>query len=431
MRPPPSHASTVACDRAGRRSRSASPAAAAVVKPIVFPVDGHGDLHGHLRRCRDGCSRTHEGQDLMGKKMLPLLAAVDGVVHRVTFNNTSTGGNSVTIKGADGWTYHYLHVNNDTPGTDDGKATGAGLPANIVLGATVVAGQVVGYLGDSGNAESTGSHLHFEIRSRRPRALHRHADHPVRVAPSHRGPERSPWYLRRTAGRSGDVVRLRHGAATGGCCATGTATASTSRDLPVAPGTSAPARAGARAAVRVRHRARHPAVRRRRRRRADERCVPQRHVDRSAGFEVDRGRLDVELRHAPATTRSWATGTATATTTSASCAGTWYLRRGRHAGGDPVASSLRPSRRTTRSRATGTATATRRRASSAAAPGPPRRRRPQAPPRVHLAAAVGGDGRRAVGAGSRQPRSYGPAPAGQRRSRSLAMWVIWISSVPA
>ena len=52
----------------------------------------------------------------MGTKMLPLLAAVDGVVHRVTFNNTSTGGNSVTIKGADGWTYHYLHVNNDTPG---------------------------------------------------------------------------------------------------------------------------------------------------------------------------------------------------------------------------------------------------------------------------------------------------------------------------
>jgi Peptidase family M23 len=145
---------------------AASPAAAAdVVKPIVFPVDGQVTYTDTFGACRDGCTRYHEGQDLMGKKMLPLLAAVDGVVHRITFNNTSSGGNSVTIKGADGWTYHYLHVNNDTPGTDDAKATRKqAFPDNIVLGATVRRGQVVGYMGDSGNAESTSPHLHFEIR---------------------------------------------------------------------------------------------------------------------------------------------------------------------------------------------------------------------------------------------------------------------------
>jgi len=143
----------------------ASPAAAAVVKPIVFPVDGQVTYTDTFGACRDGCTRYHEGQDLMGKKMLPLLAAVDGVVHRVTFNNTSSGGNSVVVKGADGWTYHYLHVNNDTPGTDDAKATRAqAFPSDIVLGAPVSRGQVIGYLGDSGNAENAGSHLHFEIR---------------------------------------------------------------------------------------------------------------------------------------------------------------------------------------------------------------------------------------------------------------------------
>jgi hypothetical protein len=148
---------------------AASPASAAVIKPIVFPVDGPVTYTDTFGACRDGCTRKHEGQDLMGKKMLPLLAAVDGVVQRVTFNNTSSGGNSVTIKGADGWTYHYLHVNNDTPGTDDAKATrDQAFPSNIVLGATVRRGQVVGYLGDSGNAESTGSHLHFEIREPAP-----------------------------------------------------------------------------------------------------------------------------------------------------------------------------------------------------------------------------------------------------------------------
>ena len=107
------------------RWRAAPAGAAPVVKPIVFPVDGTVTYTDTFGACRDGCARTHEGQDLMGKKMLPLLAAVDGVVHRVMFNNTSSGGNSVTIKAADGWTYHYLHVNNDTPGTDDGQATRA------------------------------------------------------------------------------------------------------------------------------------------------------------------------------------------------------------------------------------------------------------------------------------------------------------------
>ena len=57
--------------------------AAAVVKPIVFPVDGAVTYTDTFGACRDGCSRRHEGQDLMGKKMLPLVAAVDGVVHRV------------------------------------------------------------------------------------------------------------------------------------------------------------------------------------------------------------------------------------------------------------------------------------------------------------------------------------------------------------
>jgi hypothetical protein len=99
--------------------------------------------------------------------MLPLLAAVDGVVHRVKFDNVI--GNSVTIKAADGWTYHYIHVNNDRPGTDDGRASrDQAFPPTIVAGAAVAKGQVVAYMGDSGNAESTAPHLHFEIRQPAP-----------------------------------------------------------------------------------------------------------------------------------------------------------------------------------------------------------------------------------------------------------------------
>jgi hypothetical protein len=137
--------------------------AATIVKPIVFPVDGTVRYTDDFGAARTG--HTHEGNDLMGAKMMRELAAVDGTVLRVKFDNLSTGGNSVTIQAADGWTYHYIHVNNDTPGTDDGKATRTqAFPANIVPGATVHKGQVVAYMGDSGNAENVGPHLHFEIR---------------------------------------------------------------------------------------------------------------------------------------------------------------------------------------------------------------------------------------------------------------------------
>jgi hypothetical protein len=183
-------------------SRAAPASAATVVKPIVFPVDGNVTYTDTFGACRDGCARRHEGQDLMGKKMMPLLAAVDGTVLRVTFNNTGSGGNSVTIKAADGWTYHYLHVNNDRPGTDDAQATRAqAFPDNIVPGATVRRGQLVGYLGDSGNAESVGAHLHFEIRQ--PPAPGTYTGVPINPYESLRQAtvwsKTSVWDLRRTA----------------------------------------------------------------------------------------------------------------------------------------------------------------------------------------------------------------------------------------
>jgi hypothetical protein len=138
---------------------------AVTIKPIVFPVDGNVTYTDTFGAPRSG--HTHEGQDLMGAKMMKLVSAVDGTVFRVVFNNAT--GNSVTIKAADGWTYHYIHVNNDTPGTDDGQATRAqAFPASIVPGAVVTKGQLIAFMGDSGNAESAGAHLHFEIREPAP-----------------------------------------------------------------------------------------------------------------------------------------------------------------------------------------------------------------------------------------------------------------------
>ena len=70
----------------------------------------------------------------------------------------------ITIQDDDGWTYIYIHLNNDTPGTDDGANPQAWVvSSDLRVGDRVEAGQVIGYLGDSGNAETTPPHLHFEI----------------------------------------------------------------------------------------------------------------------------------------------------------------------------------------------------------------------------------------------------------------------------
>src|SRR3989344_521569 len=138
-----------------------------LIRPITYPVICSVTYWDDFGAPRGDGSRSHEGNDLMGRKMLPLVAAVDGTVRSVTYPQ-ATYGYSVTIEDAEGYTYHYIHMNNDTPGTDDGKGDGINAYAvDIQRGNKVVAGQLIGYMGDSGNAETTTAHLHFEIRKDR------------------------------------------------------------------------------------------------------------------------------------------------------------------------------------------------------------------------------------------------------------------------
>lgn len=143
---------------------SAPVAAQSPVRDITFPVDpAHVDaVHWSdtWGAPRSG-GRSHIGVDIMGPKMTPLVAAANGTV---TWFRHGVKGNNLEITDAEGWSYHYVHINNDTPGTDDGSnLIEHAFAPGIQNGAVVRAGQIVAYLGDSGNAESTAPHLHFEI----------------------------------------------------------------------------------------------------------------------------------------------------------------------------------------------------------------------------------------------------------------------------
>lgn len=136
--------------------------AQATTTPIIFPVLGATHFSDDFGDPRSG--HTHEGNDIFGVKHQLLVAAADGFIRFTPYPEASYGY-AVYLEGDDGLTYAYLHVNNDTIGTDDDR--GGGMLAyapDIESPHRVVAGQLIGWMGDSGNAENTSPHLHFEIR---------------------------------------------------------------------------------------------------------------------------------------------------------------------------------------------------------------------------------------------------------------------------
>ena len=126
--------------------------------PIVFPVIGDVSYSDTFGAPRPG-GRTHEGTDVMtgNVKGLPVVAAAGGTVSWIDDDCCH-----LAIDHGSGWSTWYIHLDNDTPGTDDGL--GWGIAEGIEVGARVVAGQLIGWVGDSGNAEWVAPQLHFEMR---------------------------------------------------------------------------------------------------------------------------------------------------------------------------------------------------------------------------------------------------------------------------
>lgn len=135
--------------------------------PLVFPVLGpnsFGDSFFASRCCDPG--EIHHATDIMAAKMVPVVAIAPGWVRQVNWSSNPDNIDpsrccTLALEHDDGMRSWYIHLNNDTPGTDDGQ--GWGIAEGILPGVRVDAGQLIGWVGDSGNAENTSPHLHIEL----------------------------------------------------------------------------------------------------------------------------------------------------------------------------------------------------------------------------------------------------------------------------
>ncbi len=114
----------------------------------VFPVYGpsnYGDTYGAFRS--DVAGNWHHGDDIFAPLGAPILACADGIVFSVGWNDV--GGNRLWLRDLQGNEFYYAHLSAFTPLANNGRV--------------VKAGDVLGFVGNSGDAQGTPTHLHFEV----------------------------------------------------------------------------------------------------------------------------------------------------------------------------------------------------------------------------------------------------------------------------
>jgi murein DD-endopeptidase MepM/ murein hydrolase activator NlpD len=108
----------------------------------VCPVQGAVSFTSSFGDPRNG--HTHQGVDMFASTGTPLVAVVAGSMF---FQSDTLGGLAAYVTGNDGTTYYYAHLNDYVGGNR-----------------SVSAGELIGHVGNTGDAQGGASHLHFEIR---------------------------------------------------------------------------------------------------------------------------------------------------------------------------------------------------------------------------------------------------------------------------
>lgn len=117
--------------------------------PVLFGV-AKSDLFPNFGDERDGGARTHEGEDILGILGTPIVSPTEAVVLKTGTGDSS--GKYVYTANPGGETFVYMHLSEI---------------ADIDEGDELNVGDIIGYVGDTGNAKGGPAHLHFEIRDGR------------------------------------------------------------------------------------------------------------------------------------------------------------------------------------------------------------------------------------------------------------------------
>ena len=122
---------------------------------LVVPVAGYprAAIQDNWGDPRAGGMREHHGTDIIAPAGTPVVAAAAGVVEQL--HDSALGGTTLYLRSGDRrWIYYYAHLAAYAPG--------------IVEGMKVRAGQVLGYVGDTGDAGPGNYHLHFGMQWMQP-----------------------------------------------------------------------------------------------------------------------------------------------------------------------------------------------------------------------------------------------------------------------
>lgn len=115
---------------------------------LMVPVDGvqPKNLPDTFNEARDG-GRTHRATDILAPRGTPVVAAISGEVARMS-QNTLGGVTAYLLDDEKKYVYYYAHLDHYSDA--------------LTTGLKVSAGDVIGYVGTSGNAPPDTPHLHFQ-----------------------------------------------------------------------------------------------------------------------------------------------------------------------------------------------------------------------------------------------------------------------------
>jgi murein DD-endopeptidase MepM/ murein hydrolase activator NlpD len=113
---------------------------------MACPVGGPMSHSRDWQASRSG-GREHQGNDLMGALGTPLVAIESGIIDKASDTDVGLGGITIWVRGDSGTRYYYAH----------------NLRNVARVGQRVIAGEVIAYLGKTGNARTTAPHVHFEV----------------------------------------------------------------------------------------------------------------------------------------------------------------------------------------------------------------------------------------------------------------------------